>query len=129
MAKKAAKPAAEKSESAPKKITQIEAVRLISKSHPKAKPRELSPLIKEKFGIDLPPQRISMYRVHLKKRAGQPVGKRGPKLGAGKKSGGSNMTISEYVAVQKMLNDLGGEAKVQKMLDQYAEAKKLFANA
>ncbi len=129
MAKKAAKPAAEKSDGTPKTITQIEAVRQISKLHPKAKPRELSPLIKEKFGIDLSPQRISMYRVHLKKRAGKPVGKRGPKLGSGKKSGGSDMTISQYVAVQKMLNDLGGEAKVQKMLDQFAAAKKLFANA
>ena len=129
MAKKAAKPAAEKSDDAPKKITQIEAVRLISKAHPKAKPRELSPLIKEKFGIDLQPQRISMYRVHLKKRAGKPVGKRGPKLGSGKKSGSSDMTISEYVAVEKMIKDLGGETKVQSMLDKYAAAKKIFANA
>ncbi len=36
------------------------------------------------------------------------------------------MTISEYVAVQKMINDLGGEAKVQKLLDQYTAAKKIL---
>lgn len=124
MAKKAAKAAAD---GAPKKMTQIEAVRQISKLNPKAKPRELAPLLKEKFGIDLTPQRISMYRVHLKKRSGKPVGKRGP--GKKSSSGGSEMTISEYVAVQKVINNLGGEDKVHKMLNQFAAAKKLFANA
>lgn len=127
MAKKAAKAAADKSNGEPKKMTQIAAVEQITKLYPKDKPRELAPKLKAKFGIDLTPQRISMYRVHLKKRAGKPVGKRGRVPGA--KAGGSDMTISQYVATQKMINDLGGEAKVQKMLDQYAAAKKLFANA
>lgn len=118
MAKKAVKV-----DGAPKKMTQIEAVKQISKLHPKDKPRDLAPKLKEKFGIELTPQRISMYRVHLKKRTGKPVGKRGP----GKKANGSDMTISDFVATQKMINDLGGESKIQKMLEKYAAAKKIFA--
>jgi len=128
MAKKAAKSAAAKSNGEPKKLTQIAAVEQICKLHPDAPPRELVPLLKEKFGIDLDAQRISMYRVHLKKRAGKPVGKRGraKKTGGGS---GSEMTITQLVAAQKAINDLGGEAKVQQMLEQISTAKKLFANA
>ncbi len=126
MAKKAAKAAADNADGTPKKMTQIEAVRQIRKLHPKAPPRELAPLLKEKFGIELTPQRISMYGTNLKKRTGKKPGKRGP----GKKpGGGSEMTISQLVAAQKAIKDLGGEAKVQRMLEQISAAKKLLANA
>lgn len=110
MAKKAAKAAAEGS---PKKMTQIAAVEQICKLHPKAKPRELAPLLKEKFGIDLTPQRISMYRVHLKKRKGG----KATSVGAPKKaSRGGDITVAELIAVKETINKLGGEARVQQVL-------------
>lgn len=116
MAKKAAKAAAKAAapaDGAPKKLTQIEAVRQISKLHPKAKPRELAPLLKEKFGIELDPQRISMYRVHLKKRKGG----RAASVGAPKKaSRGGDITVAELIAVKETINKLGGEERVQKVL-------------
>lgn len=132
MAKKAAKVSAAKSDAdnsatESKKISKVEAVRQIKKMYPKAKPRELSPLLLEKFGVKLSPQRISMAAVYLRKKAGKP-GKRA-KASTLKSSSASDMTISQFVATQKMINDLGGEAKIQKMLAQYAAAKKLFANA
>jgi len=133
MAKKAAKAAVAKSEAGnstahTKNISKIEAVRLIMKKYPKAKPRELSPLLLEEYGVKLSPQRISMAGVYLRKKAGKPSKR--VKAGGVKTSVRANdMTISEYVAVQKMINDLGGEAKVQKLLDQYTAAKKIFASA
>jgi hypothetical protein len=119
MAKKAAKAAASKSSGEPKKITQIAAVEQICKLHPDAPPRKLVPLLKEKFGINLDAQRISMYRVHLKKRAGKPVGKRGPKKTANgsKKAGRSGeITVAELITVKETINKLGGEARVQEVL-------------
>jgi hypothetical protein len=114
MAKKATKAA----DGGPKKMTQIEAVEQITKLHPKDKPRELAPKLKEKFGIDLTPQRISMYRVHLKKRSGKPVGKRGPgKVASSKKAArGGDITVAELIAVKETINKLGGEERVQKVL-------------
>jgi hypothetical protein len=111
MAKKAAKSAGE---GAPKKLTQKEAVKQISKMHPKAKPRELAPLLKEKFGMDLDPQRISMYRVILKKEAGKPVGKGAS--GSKKSARGGEITVAELIAVKETINKLGGEARVQQVL-------------
>jgi hypothetical protein len=111
MAKKAAKAAAE---AAPKKLTQKEAVKQIAKLHPKAKPRELAPLLKEKFGIELDPQRISMYRVILKKESGKPVGKGAS--GSKKASRGGDITVAELIAVKETINKLGGEARVQQVL-------------
>lgn len=130
MAKKAApaKDDASKPATSSKKITKIEAVRLIMKKYPKAKPRELSPLLLSEYGVKLSPQRISMAGVYLRKKAGKPS-KRGRAAGSKIAGAASDMTISEYVAAQKMINELGGEAKVQKLLDQYAAAKKIFANA
>jgi hypothetical protein len=132
MAKKAAKAPSAKADAADtasdsKKISKIEAVRLAMKKYPKAKPRELAPLILADHGIKLSPQRISMAGVYLRKKSGKP-GRRGKAGGVKTSARVNDMTISEYVAVQKVINDLGGEAKVQKLLDQYTAAKKIFAS-
>lgn len=133
MAKKATKASAAKAEggnsaSNAEKMSKIEAVRQIMKLYPKAKPRELSPLLLEKFGVKLSPQRISMAGVYLRKKTGK-AGKRTKASGPKINGSASEMTIGEYIAAQKMIKELGGEAKVQKLLDQYAAAKKIFANA
>jgi len=116
MAKKAAKAAAGKSNGEPKKMTKIEAVRQLIKMYPKAKPKELSPLLLEKFGVELNPQRISMARVHLRKKAGKPS-KRG-KVATGPKKAprGGDITVAELITVKEAINKLGGEERVQKIL-------------
>jgi hypothetical protein len=124
----AGKDDAAKSAGSSQKISKIEAVRQIKKMYPKAKPRELEPLLLEKFGVKLSAQRISMAGVYLRKQAGKPS-KRGKTAAALNPGAASDMTIREFVAAQKMINDLGGEARVQKLLTQYAAAKKIFANA
>ena len=113
MAKKATKDSSVKADSSAKKVTQIEAVRQISNLHPKLKTGALVPLLKEKFGIELNAQRISMYRSQLKKRKGG----KAARVGAPKKSArGGDITVAELITVRETINKLGGEKRVQEVL-------------
>ncbi|MGC4005866.1 MAG: hypothetical protein QM811_23200 [Pirellulales bacterium] len=100
MAKKAAE----------KKLTQKEAVRQALAANPKSKPLQLAPIIKEKFGMELTPQRISFYKGQLKGKS------KGKGTGKAAKSTSGALTFDEVISAKKAIDSMGGPSRVEKIL-------------
>ncbi len=84
----------------------------------KAGPKELQPVIKEKFQVDLPTAIISNYKSVLKKasgKGGKPKGKPGPKPGAKAARTGA-LEFTDLQAVRGLVDKLGAE-QVKKLVD------------
>jgi hypothetical protein len=105
-----------KRRAAPDKITKSQAVRDYLAKHPRAKPKEIGPAIKEAHGLDVSPQMISMIK--SKARRGRGRRRRAAAVAAvGRpRTNSSRITVDDLVTAKKLAGQMGGVSRAQEAL-------------